>query len=109
MSNPKVDSIVGGFLSYLKKENSLNLLPDIVNKLNIVSNDANVTARVTSSNKLSKDQSEKIVKILSSNFGIKNVDFEIDESLLGGIKVGIGDEVVDLSLQNKLKSVGKSI
>lgn len=109
MSNPKVDSIVSGFLEYLKKERQLNLLPEILRKLKTKMGESFVTADVTSSEILSKSQSEKILKILNSNFGIHEANFEVDTSLLGGIKVSIGDEVVDLSLRNKLNFISKSI
>ena len=109
MSNPKVDSIVAGFLEYLKKDGSLNLLSEIIRKLESRANDYNLSAKVLSSSTLSKNQTEKILKVLNANFGIKNAEFEVDNSLLGGIKVSIGDNVIDLSLQNKLSYLSKSI
>lgn len=109
MSNLKTDAIIKGFLEYLKKENALSQLPEIARKLTAVVDEVTTTATVFSSLPLTKTQSSQITKILDTNFDIKKVAFEKDSELLGGIKVKIGDRVIDLSLKNKLNSLSKSI
>ena len=109
MSNSKVDTIVEGFFEYLKKNNSLDLVPEIISGLKDKMDEGKTTAIVFSGISLSKIQNEAIIKILNSNFGIKNVEFKIDKNLLGGIKVSISDKVLDLSLQSKLDYINKSI
>jgi F-type H+-transporting ATPase subunit delta len=109
MSNPKATLIVNGFLKYIEKEGGIELLPEIVRLLQNKVKEVSANAKVTSSSVLTKNQSEKIIQILTSNFGAKEVEFEVDKDLIGGIKVKIGDSVIDLSLQNKLDYVNKSI
>lgn len=109
MNDSEIKNIVEGIWLYLKKRNSLGLLPEIVHGLTHKMNEVGTLATVFSGTPLSKEQEEKIIKIMSTNFGSPHVQFKIDTSLLGGIKVKIGDEVLDLSLQNKLNSLTKSI
>lgn len=109
MKNQKVDSIVSGFLEYLKKENSLNLLPEIARKLSSKADEVALTAKVLFSSQLSESQRTTIQEILKENFGVTEAKFEQDSTLIGGLKVWIGDRVIDLSVQNKLNRINKSI
>lgn len=109
MKNQKVDSIVSGFLEYLKKEDSLSLLPEIARKLSSKADEVTLTAKVITTVELPENQRKKVLDILDNNFGVKNAQFEQDESLLGGMKIWIGDQVIDLSVQNKLNQINKSL
>jgi len=109
MNNSKVNAIVEGFWQYLKKRKSLDLLPEILSELNRRKEQTSLTATVFTSEALQKDQQEKVIKIISSNFGIGAVEFEVDTNLIGGIKVKIGDEILDLSIQSKLDRLVESI
>ena len=109
MKNQKADSIVSGFLQYLKKEGSLSLLPEIARKLSSKADEISLTAKVLTTTKLAEGQRKEISTILSTNFGVKSADFLEDESLVGGMKVWIGDKVIDLSIQNKLNQLNKSL
>ena len=109
MSNPKADSIVKGFLEYLKKENSLDLLPQIANRINEKVNELYTLATVTSSTPLSKTQKDKILSILKANYGINSLEFKTETDLIGGIKITMGDQVIDLSLQKKFNQIEKYI
>ncbi len=51
----------------------------------------------------SEGQKAKIVADLEQHFNTRlNAVFHVDSSLIGGIKVEIGDQVLDLSIQGKL-------
>lgn len=64
-------------------------------------------AWVTSAVELSKDQKEKIEdKLLSTtDFVSMQMHYETDSALIGGLKIRIGDRVVDSSIQNKLNDM----
>lgn len=109
MNDSKIKNIVEGFWQYLKKGDNLNLLPEILVELTHRMNAEGTLAIVFSSSVLSKKQEEKVIKIINSKFGIEHVQFKVDEELIGGIKVKIGDEVLDLSLQNKLNDLTKAL
>jgi F-type H+-transporting ATPase subunit delta len=64
----------------------------------------NVT--VASSYSLEQDQIERIKSALQKRTGSEiNVSAEIDKSLIGGIKISYEDQVIDLSLKNKLEAL----
>ena len=109
MGTVKAKDIVEGFWQYLKKSENLGLLPEIVTELNRRAEEVGTLATVFSSQLLDKNQEEKISNIIKSNFGINHAIFKVDSSLIGGIKVKIGDEVLDLSLQSKLDNLTKAI
>jgi F-type H+-transporting ATPase subunit delta len=67
------------------------------------------TAIVSVSSLLSETQKGEIGKIVRDNFGANRIEFEVDPSLIGGLKIKIGSEVLDLSTQSKLDQLIKSI
>jgi F-type H+-transporting ATPase subunit delta len=109
VADKKVKDIVEGFWQYLKKNESLSLLPEILTELNRRAEEVGTLATVFSSQVLDKVQEEKITNIIKSNFGIGHILFKTDNTLIGGIKVKIGDDVLDLSLQSKLNNLTKAI
>ena len=89
-------------------ENRLRLLEKVLeNFKNLVAlekNQKNVT--VASSFSLDQDQIERIKAALQKRTGSEiNVSAEIDKSLIGGIKISYEDQVIDLSLKNKLEAL----
>lgn len=60
---------------------------------------------------LSKEQKEKIEnKLLEvSEYETVNVDYQIDESLLGGMVIRIGDRVLDNSIRSKLDAMSRQL
>ena len=109
MDKSKTNAIIEGFWQYLKKENKLNLLPEILRGLTKKADEMGNNATVFSSSQLSKSQEDEVTKIVGENFGSTKVEFEVDPDLIGGLKVKIGDKVLDLSVQNKLDYLTKSI
>lgn len=66
-------------------------------------------AIVYSAIKLSTEEQKKILKKLNSELLILNSDFKIDPSLLGGIKVKIGDIIFDDTVKSKINTVKEVI
>lgn len=58
---------------------------------------------VITAQELSKAQTEKVKKLLSERAGQVKVAFTTDPSILGGIKVKIGDQRFDASLEGQLE------
>lgn len=67
------------------------------------------TAVVESAVPLSKEQLDEVYNKLSKEFVINKIENKVDPNILGGIKVRVGDMILDLSLQNKIDQVGKVI
>ena len=54
----------------------------------------------------SEGQRAKIINDLEQHFQVSlQADFQTDANLIGGIKVVLGDQVLDLSVQGKLKQL----
>ena len=68
------------------------------------------TIRVLSSEQLSQDQIKNIENLFTKKFGC-DVEFvyEIDKSLIGGIKVEAGSVVYDGSVAGKLQQIRQSL
>jgi len=66
-------------------------------------------ALVESAVPLSKKQLDQIQSKLSQEFIIHKLENKVNPNLLGGIKIRIGDMILDYSLQNKIAQVGKAI
>ena len=63
-----------------------------------------VKASLISSKSLSKDEINDISKELSKSMGCTiKIDYSVDESLIGGLKIQLGSFMVDTSIRNKLK------
>lgn len=66
---------------------------------------------VVSAAALSEIQKSDIVEKLLSTTGYETLEMEytVDSSLLGGMKISIGDRVVDSSIKTKLSSLSKDL
>ncbi len=63
-----------------------------------------VKASLVSSKNLSKDELNDISKELSKSMGSTiKIDYSVDESLIGGLKIQLGSFMIDTSIKNKLK------
>lgn len=65
-----------------------------------------VTAEVTSAQKLTKTQTAALIKKLKTSLG-QDITFDVtvDETLLGGLRIKVGSRVIDSSLKTKLDNL----
>ena len=62
-------------------------------------------ARVTTAVRLTPDQEQRLVDGLSRLYGrLMSLQVELDESLLGGLVVRVGNEVIDGSVAGRLET-----
>lgn len=82
-----------------KSKGILESLEKIINKEEGV-----VVARVSSVEKLSHKTKEELTHLLKKRYEAKSVTIEeiLDERLLGGVRVEVWDEVLDVSIKNKI-------
>ena len=68
-------------------------------------------AHVTSAAALKEEQKEAVEKRLLETTKYESfvMNFEVDPSLIGGMKIRIGDRVVDSSIKTKLNNMAKSL
>ena len=100
------------FLELLIDKKRFDLLPVIVVGLGQLVADKNNTAKavVRSARPLSPEAIAKLKKGLSA-FSGKNVELDVkeDPELIGGLKVRLGDWVLDSSLQGQLRKLKETI
>src|SRR5665213_118831 len=91
------------FLTYNRllgqKEKIFTRLEEIQNE-----EDGLVIAKVTSKHTLSTDSKDEIKKFLTHHYKAKEIklDEEKDESLIGGVKIEIGDDIINMSLKHQI-------
>ena len=124
-SNPKIadQQVVETFLSLLKSKVSaeaknfvgmlvengrLTLLPEVGAQFHALKNAAQgaADAEITSAFELTDAQVNDLVATLEKKFGRKlNPSVKVDGSLIGGVRVAVGDEVLDTSVRAKLQQM----
>lgn len=102
----KVLNFVNLFKSQPKTE-AIELLTEYLKRLRIMIN-AN-TLVIESVTSLSQKQKDIIKKKFSSQFTIINTEFKLNPSLLGGLKVKIGDHIYEDSIMSRVKQIGEAI
>ncbi|HAE36903.1 MAG: ATP synthase subunit delta [Candidatus Nomurabacteria bacterium GW2011_GWF2_35_66] len=82
-----------------KKEEILKALQKIVNKDNGI-----INAKVSTEIEIKVGAKKEIEEFIKKRYKAKEVILEekIDPKLLGGIKIEIGDEIIDATLANKI-------
>ena len=64
---------------------------------------------IFSKNKLDKNTQEMVLKYIKANYdsseSSNDVNFEIDETIIGGIKIVIDSEVIDLTVNSRLQKI----
>ena len=104
----EISKKVSNFVLVIGQANRISLLESILESFKrlvaLEKNQKNVT--VSSSYALEQDQLEKIELALQKRTGSEiNISTHLDKSLIGGIKISYEDQVIDLSLKNKLEAL----
>lgn len=96
------------FIGMLVENGRLNLLPEIGRQFHALKNaDAGAAdAEIVSAFEMTQAQVADLVATLERKFGRKlNPTVKIDSSLIGGVRVLVGDEVLDTSVRAKLQKM----
>lgn len=101
------------FLSTLIKRNRINLLPTIIfSYLELVYKTANSRAfQIVSAKDLSNGQRTRLIKKIKSIAKQSRImiQFNTDETLIGGFLIRNQGKVVDYTVKNKLKTLAKQL
>jgi F-type H+-transporting ATPase subunit delta len=96
-------------VQFLAKKRLLSKAPDILLRLGKIINEeeGRVIAKVSSKNKISEVAKKDLAQALSKRYSGKEVSLieSIDERLLGGFKIEVNDEIIDMTLKNKIKKL----
>jgi F-type H+-transporting ATPase subunit delta len=104
---------VRNFLLSLANEGALAELPSIVEEYEtlILAGPRATEAEVTSAIPLDQKQQDRISRELQQQYGVPTeyLRFRVDDSLIGGLIIRIGDKVFDNSLRARLGTVQRSM
>ncbi len=93
-------------IQFLVKRKLLSKTPDILECLNKIINeeDGRVVAKISSRENLNEKIKKEIVDSLTKRYSAKEIILvpSLDEKLLGGFKIEVRDEVIDLTIKNKI-------
>jgi len=96
-------------VDFLFRRRLLSKAPDILSKLSKVINEeeSRVVAKISSVEKLDHKTKTHLEQALKKRYSAKEVVLieNINSKLLGGLKIEVNDEVVDLSIKNKIEKL----
>lgn len=101
-----LDAKLSNFVRIVAEEKRLSVLPEIVKQyqtLMLEKNHAKKAVIYTAYDMVSEGQRAKVISDLEQHLGAGlQAEFRTDSNLIGGLKVVVGDQVLDLSVQGKL-------
>jgi F-type H+-transporting ATPase subunit delta len=109
---PDAPREVRNFLLVLAREDALDRLPAIVRAFEryIHAGAQTIDGEVVSAIELDEAQRERITNELRARYGDQlQVRFRVDPSLIGGLIIRIGDQVLDNSLRTRLSAIQRNM
>ena len=106
--NNKFDVLFKNFLNFLIQKRRFFFIENILKSFieTCSKKRGELKAKLRSAKNLSNDEIIKITDLLTKNFSSKiKLDYEHDESLIGGLVVQVGSAMVDTSIKNKLQQI----
>ena len=105
----ELDAITKRSVSLISKKHLLSKSKEIITQLEKIfdKNEEIVRAKISSKTKIDKKIVDEIEDFIKKRYKAKNtvLEFTIDGTLLGGIKIEVGDEIIDTTLKNKIKKL----
>lgn len=108
----KLDQTTTNFLGVLAQNRRLSQLPAIIRAFRqlAAAHRGETTAEVTSAHPLDAEQVDALKAQLRTRLGRDvNVDLSVDPSLLGGLVVKIGSQMIDSSIKTRLNSLAHAM
>lgn len=103
--NSESAAIAAGFLRYLQNAGKTALLPEVLAILQREVGTKLPELIVESAAALTDSDKQEIIRLLADKERAGEIQFRVNTGLIGGLKIIHGDQVMDLSIQNKLKKV----
>ncbi|HEY4503228.1 MAG TPA: F0F1 ATP synthase subunit delta [Candidatus Paceibacterota bacterium] len=93
-------------VEFLNKKRLISKSKDIVDTLEKIVNkeEGIVTVKVSSATKLATETKHNLAHELKHRYKARDIVWQeiVDENLLGGMRIEVNDEVIDLTLKNKV-------
>ena len=112
MNKHRAEKVAGAIFNYLKKSGQLEVLEHLLKytKKSSVAQILPKEAEITTAVKLTNQQLLDIKSSLSLTLGreikVKNI---VQTDIIGGIKIRIGDKVIDESIESKINLLRESL
>jgi len=108
-SGPEVERTITNAVEFLTKNKLLSKATEILEHLEKIRDKdlGVVSATVTSKRPLPKKTLDEIKKILKNRYEASDITLHAHEdlTLIGGVKIEANDEMIDLSLKNKVRQL----
>ena len=96
-------------VEFLARRQLLSKTPDILERLDKIINyeSEKIVVKVSSARKLKEELKKELIFFLKKRYKVKEVVLTetLDEKLLGGVRLEINDEIIDLTVKNKIKKL----
>ena len=94
-------------MKFIIRRRLLSKTPDILKQLDkIINNETGkIIVKILSSKKLEDEYKKELTPFLKERYGGKEIIFieTLDKKLLGGIRIEVNNEIIDLTAKNKIK------
>jgi F-type H+-transporting ATPase subunit delta len=100
------------FLQVVTQQERLNAMPEVLRHFSDLRNkqEATLEAEVTSAFPMSEAQLADVVSTLKTKYGKQvKTSVKVDNALIGGVSIRVGDEVTDTSIRGKLAQLKASL
>lgn len=105
----ELDVVTKKAVNLISKKHLLSKSKEIINQLEKIIDKSEdiVRAKVCTKEKADKKIIDEIEDYIKKRYKVKNVilEFEVDPKLLGGIRIEVGDEIIDTTLKHKIKKL----
>ena len=104
----KLENLFENFLCFLVKKRRFFYLEKILKSFNEICSEkrGELKAEIRSAKNLSPEEINKITEEFSNNFESKiKLNYNYDDSLIGGLVVQVGSTMIDTSIKNKLQQI----
>ena len=108
----QLDPITSNFLGVLAQNRRLSQLPQVIRAFNMLAANhrGETTAEVTSAHPLTDDQVSALRTNLRNRLGRDvAVDLNVDPTILGGLVVKVGSQMIDGSIRTKLNTLAHAM
>lgn len=107
----RVSELTAAFITLLVGKNRESNLPEIITSfISLYKQHKNIhTVKLTTAVPVSDDMKKAIVGQVKKSSGYENIELEekVDENIIGGFVLQIGDKLVDASIAYDLKAIAK--
>ncbi len=106
--NSKLEVLFKNFVSFLITKRRFFYVEQILRSFIEICSEkrGELKAEIKSAKQLTQDEINKITEELSNNFNSKiKLNYEHDQSLIGGLVVQVGSTMIDTSIKNKLQQI----